>query len=401
MKSILILFTTALFCASSFISFSQEEDYLNLVVIGSSTAAGYGTSVKDSAWVNRYRTYLQDYHPFNEVHNLAKGGYSTYQLMPTSFDQGSNRPYPDPKRNISAALALNPDVIIVNLPSNDVSSGYSVKEQMDNFQVMIDSAEQQGVEIFICTTQPRNFIKKKKRKTQYELFEKIQKEYGHRVIDFWSTIATKKHTIDRAYNSGDGTHLNDSGHKILFDRVVEREIFGNLTEYYGSDEKYHFEDSSILMIPFVNPEACDYPYNLSMFYDFDEYEELKYTGFVDEGRLIAKRTWTDEEYNKETVEFKEEIRVFFGDMGSYRRIAWAQIIQTASMHDKTWTVHKSTIDYRGDVTMNYQYQMEPDTPIMKLSMTDPSVENIDFLRNLCYFYQNENHKNVKFEVEEE
>ena len=33
---------------------------IHVVILGSSTAAGTGPSTSDSAWVNRYRAYLQE-----------------------------------------------------------------------------------------------------------------------------------------------------------------------------------------------------------------------------------------------------------------------------------------------------------------------------------------------------
>ncbi len=56
-----------------------------MVVIGSSTAAGQGAYPADSAWVNRYHAWLQQINPENDVLNLALGGFSTYQLLPSNF----------------------------------------------------------------------------------------------------------------------------------------------------------------------------------------------------------------------------------------------------------------------------------------------------------------------------
>jgi len=44
---------------------------IHVVVIGSSTAVGTEPSTPDSAWVNRYRKYLQDINPQNQVTNLV------------------------------------------------------------------------------------------------------------------------------------------------------------------------------------------------------------------------------------------------------------------------------------------------------------------------------------------
>ena len=97
------------------------NDY-TIVVIGSSTAAGAGANPSSMAWVNRYRDFLDSINPGNDVINLALGGYNTYRLMPSNFVPPINRPVPDTARNITKAISLNPDAIIVNLPSNDAGA---------------------------------------------------------------------------------------------------------------------------------------------------------------------------------------------------------------------------------------------------------------------------------------
>ena len=59
------------------ISPCAQATSIHLVVLGSSTASGSGPSTPDSAWVNRYRNYLQDINPLNQVTNLAIGGTTT------------------------------------------------------------------------------------------------------------------------------------------------------------------------------------------------------------------------------------------------------------------------------------------------------------------------------------
>lgn len=59
--------------------------YKHIVVLGSSTAAGTGTTNPDSAWVNRFRNYFVAQDSSFRVINLAVGGYTTYHIMPTGF----------------------------------------------------------------------------------------------------------------------------------------------------------------------------------------------------------------------------------------------------------------------------------------------------------------------------
>ncbi len=196
---------------------------VKIVVIGSSTAVGIGASEPDSAWVNKYRAYLQNINPANEVINLAQGGYTTFNLLPTGINTPSNRPNPDPEKNISAALAQNPDAIIVNLPSNDAANGFSIEEQLDNYQTILLPANFQHIPVWISTTQARN-LDAGGRQSLIEMRDSTFARFGDKAIDFWSTIAQSNGRINVIFDSGDGVHLNNRGHQILFERVAELNI---------------------------------------------------------------------------------------------------------------------------------------------------------------------------------
>ncbi len=219
-------FTLSFFLLSGFAqNFSnclQFKDF-KIVVIGSSTAAGTGASVRDSAWVNRYRTHLQNINAGNEVVNLAMGGYSTYRLLPSGTTNPMNRPEVDTMRNITAAIAEAPDAIIINLPSNDAASGWAAMEQLDNFQTIYETAQQAHIPIWICTTQPRNFSANQVQ-IQLQVRDSIFARYGDFTLDFWSDAATPDGTLDILYNSGDGVHLNDLGHRKIFERARDKMI---------------------------------------------------------------------------------------------------------------------------------------------------------------------------------
>ncbi len=59
---------------------APDHHRYTIVVVGSSTAAGYGIKPKDSCWVNRF---AQSLGPEVAVRNISKTGYSTYEVMPT------------------------------------------------------------------------------------------------------------------------------------------------------------------------------------------------------------------------------------------------------------------------------------------------------------------------------
>ena len=114
----------------------------HVVVLGSSTAHGWGPAHAESAWVDRFRRAAQAVDPGRSVTNLAWPGYTTYHLMPDGFPPPDGRPAPDTARNISQAVRLGADAIIINLPSNDAIHGWSVETQLANYESMLAAAQE-------------------------------------------------------------------------------------------------------------------------------------------------------------------------------------------------------------------------------------------------------------------
>jgi lysophospholipase L1-like esterase len=204
---------------------TEDTTTCTIVVLGSSTAEGAGTSVLDSAWVYRYQNELFQNNTKYEVINLGKGGYTTYHILPT----GSALPVGitttiDVDRNMTKALSYNPYAIIVNMPSNDAANNYSVQQQLDNFKTLSDSANANDAEIWICTTQPRNFSNASQIQIQEDTRDSVLAIYGSHAIDFWNGFAATNGFIESAYDTGDGVHMNDLGHFNLFTRVMAKNI---------------------------------------------------------------------------------------------------------------------------------------------------------------------------------
>lgn len=83
--------------------------------------------------------------------------------MPTGtdpYDTGNHILEVDTERNITKALSLSPNAIIINMPTNDVSNGIPVATQMKHFATIIDLAKAAGVKVWITTSQPHNFGEK-------------------------------------------------------------------------------------------------------------------------------------------------------------------------------------------------------------------------------------------------
>lgn len=249
---------TVVFLFLSF-SFVRAQDLSNpclrnrsfhVVVLGSSTSAGTGPSVPDSAWVNRYRKHLQSISASNTVTNLAIGGTTTYHIMPDGFVQPPGRPATNPNNNISKAISLGADAIIINMPSNDAANGFTLQEQMFNFNLLAATATAAHIPVWITTTQPRNSLSAAGDQLQLDVRDSIFSRFGNYAIDFWNGIAAASNDILPQYNSGDGTHLNNAGHAVLVQRVISKNILSSIYDTLPQP------DLAITGWQVLNPSAC-------------------------------------------------------------------------------------------------------------------------------------------------
>ena len=211
----------------SIVVFSQTRIYS---VIGSSTAAGMGTSTQDSSWVNRVTKFYQQQGLIVEPHNLAVSGRNCYQGMPSNYVPPVGRDYPMTADNITAALTFGPEVVIVNYPSNNFNS-YSIAEIMFCLQTIKESANAVGKTCYVTTSQPRqdgSFPDLASRMKLKTIRDSIMNRFGNFAIDFYTDVADPiTYQILPAYSYGDGIHLNDRGHAILFEKVKAKNIFNS------------------------------------------------------------------------------------------------------------------------------------------------------------------------------
>jgi hypothetical protein len=200
-----------------------------VVVLGSSTAEGAGPTEEANTWVNRLRALLNAEAEGLDVLNLARGGTSTYHILPTGTPTPDGRPAPDPLRNITAALARDPAAIVIGMTSNDAAYGYTLGEQERNFEAVAAAAEAAGVPVWVTTTAPRNFDAEARAK-QEVMRDWILERFGERAVDVWSGFARPDGGLDPRWDSGDGVHQNDEAHDVIFRRVRDSGLMDLLFE---------------------------------------------------------------------------------------------------------------------------------------------------------------------------
>jgi acyl-CoA thioesterase-1 len=186
-------------------------------VIGSSTPAGVGAT-PDHGWVDLLRSAYSARGV--AVVNLAVPGSVSYQGVPTSTSPPTGRPAPDPSHNVDAALTGSPRLVIVSYPSNDTANGYSADETVANVLAIRADAGDRGVPVMVTSTQPlRAAPTPQQAATTAQIDGRLAAELGACFVDVRSALATSGNTLNPNYDSGDGQHLNDAGHRVVFNQV--------------------------------------------------------------------------------------------------------------------------------------------------------------------------------------
>ncbi|MBO9682130.1 MAG: T9SS type A sorting domain-containing protein [Flavisolibacter sp.] len=208
------------------VSFSQSK---TIVVIGSSTSFGYGlTNRATESWVNKTKIYYRDKGIMtdNELRNLSQTGTNCVTGMPNGYVSpytATDFHVPDTARNITAAIKLKPDVIIVSYPTN----GYDwmpFNDIINDLAVIKKTAEGAGIRCFITTTQPRNTFGPGERQKLKNLRDTILKKFGNFAIDFWGVLAGPDNGILPQFNL-DNVHPNAAGHDELYKQVIAKSLF--------------------------------------------------------------------------------------------------------------------------------------------------------------------------------
>lgn len=214
------------------------EAQKRIVMMGSSTAAGTGASAPQFSVFGR----LQSYYSTHTWHNVAVPGRTTFQALDVLVSG-----------NIYEALAFNPDIILASYPSNDVANGFTNTATINNLMSLQTIAAANGVEIFFLGTQPRDFPDEARRiqlSTQNDL---ILSTFSTKAIDVYPQLVRAGGFIglDVRYvdgnNNPDGIHVNDEGHRRIFDAVVANNIFNNLLPIIIKDFRASVQNRSVLL----------------------------------------------------------------------------------------------------------------------------------------------------------
>lgn len=186
------------------------------VVMGSSTAAGVGAS-PGQGWAARLGDAMSARHV--TLHSLARAGALTYQAMPAGSPAVAQRPAPDPAINTDRALGFAPRLVILAFPTNDTVAGYGADETAGNLLAMRRVLQSSAAGVMVLSTLPRNGLDASQRATLVEADRHLADALGPCFVDVRAGLDDGQGRIATTYAAGDGVHLNDAGHAVVYQRV--------------------------------------------------------------------------------------------------------------------------------------------------------------------------------------
>ena len=190
-------------------------DNFRTVIMGSSSAAGAGASSLSLSWAGQYAAWQQQSN--RTTVNLAKGGHTTYHALPEYCQPVESRKQPDIAHNISRVLAEQPDLVLIAYPSNDAALGWAATESVSNIMLLRTLLAEAGVASVVLSAKPRNMSAAAiTRLQQFDML--LSQEVKDCVVPLFDILQLDQR-LNPALDSGDGVHVNDEGHVLIFNAL--------------------------------------------------------------------------------------------------------------------------------------------------------------------------------------
>jgi lysophospholipase L1-like esterase len=159
------------------------------IIVGASISEGYTAT----AYEKSYRQVIQS----NFTESVCNDS--------SSFNTTSN--------SLSALpeiLAHRPGTVVLKIGSNDLYFGYPASQWQTQYASLAALLRASGIRVRHCLPLPRNNV------DVTPLVSWIYSNYpSNEVINTWTPFLQGAHSLNPAYDSGDGVHPNDAGHLLL------------------------------------------------------------------------------------------------------------------------------------------------------------------------------------------
>jgi len=255
------LFIAIMLLAQTVFAQLTNSSKRTIVVMGSSSAYGWRSTVPDSAYVRRLQADLHYYSRGDTIIDIAFPGNTTYVCLPTGTSVPAYAPAPDPSMNVTAALSYNPTFVIISLPTNDIANYYSDTETLNNYKTITDALDAAGVPYIITGTQPRDLATDvgcsyafdgryvclstggltSTQQLDLGTFNgllaaqyPLNATYGAPIVNNFLTqlsVSSSNFELNPAIGYGDGIHYVDAGHRIVYNAFLNFQLYKDLVNF--------------------------------------------------------------------------------------------------------------------------------------------------------------------------
>src|SRR5690606_17773674 len=106
-------------------------------------------------------------------------------------------------------------------------------ETLLNFRLMYQWVTETGAKCYITTAQPRDDFNTAKRALLKETTDSVLSIFGMYALNFWDDLVRTDGSNLRKPEvaaENDGIHVNNLGHRLLFERIMAKNIFNPVGE---------------------------------------------------------------------------------------------------------------------------------------------------------------------------
>ncbi len=226
LKELVILILMFFLAMKGFGSTTINEPCLSVSKVKVVVIGAKSTLSKDGehSWVEKYSKYLKTFNQDNEIVNLTNTGLNSYHIVPTGSSSPIGRPKSDPEFNISKAISLNPDAIIVNLEDTDLIENFQANEQIINIMLIAGEANKANIPVWVNTPKPMLQLDEIHSPRVIKVKNLIQQRFNPFVVNFWDELAQENGLIKKDFLSPDGKTINAAAENKMMEELVKADI---------------------------------------------------------------------------------------------------------------------------------------------------------------------------------
>ncbi|RYE16591.1 MAG: T9SS type A sorting domain-containing protein, partial [Sphingobacteriales bacterium] len=89
-------------------------------------------------------------------------------------------------------------------------------------------ADANNIPVWVTTSQPRYGLSAGASNNLVLFKNWVLQRFGSKAVDFWTDIANADGSVNNYYSAGDGIHINNYGHHVVFTRMLQEKIWDSI-----------------------------------------------------------------------------------------------------------------------------------------------------------------------------